>query len=113
VFLRQNGNNNRHTGTNSLRSVIGGTSGTTSGDAVSAVWQATQAVINAGASVINVNGIETTGVSNGNTTAGLTQILGVATAVCDQVSISFWDNIALTAAQRAAMNDNQRAWWMF
>jgi hypothetical protein len=111
-LLRQNGNNNRFSSATLVRSLVGA-----AGGGIAAVstndWQAAQGVINGASSVINVNGVETTGSTTGNTTAGLIQILSGVATTCDQVSIAFWDNVASSAVQRGMMNNNQRAWWMF
>lgn len=82
-------------------------------DAMDAAWHAGTFVINGASSVANVDSVETTGSTTGNTTAGQAGIVGAASTNCDSVAAVFWDNIAISATTRAMLNNNQHAWWGF
>lgn len=69
--------------------------------------------ISAGSTPLGIDGVDTVSTGSGNTTAGVPEILGVASTTCLGVEGAFWDNIALSNAERLLLNSNQRAFWGF
>lgn len=80
-----------------------------------AVWHSAVGVINGASSVLNIDGVETTGAITGQATAG--SFMGVnnpgGAAQCNQAEAIIWNAYALTAAERTALVANQRNFWGF
>lgn len=77
------------------------------------VWHTQQGVVNGASSVINVDGVETTGSLAGVATAG-SAIIGYASTlgtVCSFAEAIVWDNYVLTAGERAFLRSNQSGYW--
>jgi Alpha-L-arabinofuranosidase B, catalytic len=113
-WLRQNVNNNRLQATSAVANqwvLFGGTGGTITAVVTDGAWHAAQAVVNAAASGLTVDGTTTTGTVTGNVAAGVTGILGSTTSVCSGAEEIIWDNVALTAGEIAALTANQRSYW--
>jgi hypothetical protein len=114
VLFRENGALNRMQATAAAATwqVVGGTVGSIVAAAPDAAWHAATAVIDTTGSVLNIDGTETAGSVTGNTTPGLITVQGGATTTCDQAEWVFWDNYTLTPAERTALSQNQRDYWM-
>jgi hypothetical protein len=115
-WMRENAGANRLQATGSFAdgwSELGGTSGTVTSAATDAVWHSGVGVINGASSLLNIDGVETTGTATGNTVAGAPAFLGAASTTCKQVESIIWDNVALTAAQRSYVVSGQRRSWGF
>lgn len=116
VWLRQNGGLNRIMAQSAVASkwqLAGGASGNFTADAVDGSWFSGQGVVNGASSVLSINGTDTTGTATGSTTAGAASIVGAASTTCDEVEVAFFDNVALTAAQRSYLTTQQRIRWGF
>jgi hypothetical protein len=115
TLLRENVVNNRimAVGAAGTWQLTGGTSGAVVATGVAeGAWHAAQGVINGASSVLGVDGVETTGTTVGNVTAGLTQTAGTGTGTaCGVAEVVFWDNYGLTAGERAVLAANQRSFW--
>lgn len=113
TLLRQNGNANR-IGTSSVANtwrIVGGTSGSVAAAAADAAWHAAIGVMNGASSLINIDGTETTGTAAGSTAAGAPGCSGQASTTTRQIECVMWDNLMLSAAERAGLvNDPRRAW---
>jgi hypothetical protein len=110
-FLRENGFASRLTSTAAAPTwtLAGAASGSVSASAADAAWHAGVGVINGASSVLNIDGVEVTGTTTGNTVAGTIQIVGAASTTCDEGEAIFWDPYALTLGERAALVANQRS----
>jgi len=75
-------------------------------------WHSHTGVMNGASSVVNIDGVETTGTVTPVAGAGpLYFSPGAAGATCNEAEAIYWDNYALTAGERAALQANQRAFW--
>ena len=93
--------------------VFGGTSGSVQGaTATEGGWHALQAVLAGAASVVNIDGVETTGAATGSVTAALPRITGPASGTVNQSEAVFWDNYQLAAGERTALQQNQQNYWI-
>lgn len=87
----------------------GGTSGTLSATATDNLWHSGIAVINAGSSAVNIDGVNTTGTNTGNTTAGTINAIGAASQSAKEIEFGIWDAVALTTVQRTKLCHNAQA----
>jgi len=77
-------------------------------------WHSHTGVINGAASVVRVDGAETTGTVAVVAGTGLMYFAAAAAgATCQQSEMVWWDGYALTQSERAALSNNQRAFWGF
>jgi hypothetical protein len=78
-------------------------------------WHAAAGVIDGAASAILIDGVLTTGTTiAGSAAAGQLQAsVGAASTVCSEGEAIFWANYALSASERTALVNNQRAYWGF
>ena len=115
TWVRENGNTGQRINTSPAAAtwrVLGGTSGSVIATAVTDnAWHAAQAVVNDAASVINVDGVETTGTAAGSVTAGTPGLVGAASTTCRHAEEIYWDAYTSTPAERAALGANQRSFW--
>lgn len=75
-------------------------------------WHASSATFDGAASVGRLDATETTGNLTGTGAAGPVQLsLGTPSTTCDVGEGVLWDNYALTAAERAALQANQKSYW--
>lgn len=115
-FFRANGAASNSISQNTVSgtwALVGGTSGTITASASEGSWHVMSDVLNGGSSVVSIDNVETTGTATGSTTAGLPAMFGGASTTCNQMELVFWDNYALTAAQRTYLSASARAWWGF
>jgi hypothetical protein len=112
AFIRANNNPDRLTGAPAAANQWA--IATLTAAAADNVWHAATGVLStvAGQSVLNIDGVETTGTTTPTTVAGNVGVLGATTTTCRQTEAVFWDNAALTAPQRAAWVANQRSFWV-
>ena len=116
VWMEENGLLNRISGRNAAANawlLTAGGANTIIPAASDAAWHTGQGVINGASSVANINGTETTGTVDANTTAGKPTIAGATSTTCNQPEAAFWDNYALTAGERTFLTNGQRAVWGF
>lgn len=84
------------------------------GGAADNQWHAGIGVIAGAASVLSIDGTETTGTATVNTTPGaLVGFWGSASTTCNVGEVLAWSGYALTAAERTALTNNQRRFWGF
>jgi Alpha-L-arabinofuranosidase B, catalytic len=78
-------------------------------------WHSHTGVMNGAASVVNVDGVETTGTVTPNLAAGniVVDYNGGVGATCDVSEAMYWSGYALTQPERAALTQNQRNFWGF
>lgn len=77
-----------------------------------AMWHAGNGVVNAAATVINVDGVEATGtVAVDGTVGNLYFLFGGSAGQCSEVEGIWWNGYALTAPERAALLATQRSFW--
>jgi hypothetical protein len=77
------------------------------------VWHAGISVINGASSVLRVDAVETTGSVVVNPAAGAAGFnLGAASTTCQATEAILWDNYVLTPAERLALAENQKNYWM-
>jgi hypothetical protein len=69
-------------------------------------------VLAGAASVVNIDGAETTGTATGSVTAALPRITGPASGTVNQSEAVFWDNYQLAAGERTALQQNQQNYWI-
>jgi len=81
--------------------------------AADGVFHSATGTLALGATVINLDGVETTGTTTVNTTAAGSSIVSIAATTCRYISAVFWDNVTLTAGSRATITSSNRAWWGF
>ena len=82
--------------------------------ASAAAWHSSQGVINGAASVLGLDGVETTGSVAPVTTVGpIYTAYNGGTPACNYAEAVWWNNYALTATERAAVATNQRNFWGF
>lgn len=83
------------------------------GTATEAVSHAAVGVMDGtAASVLNIDGVETTGTSlSVVTTVAAPRMFGVGTSVCETFEAVFWDGYGMPAGERAALISNQRSWY--
>jgi hypothetical protein len=92
-----------------LEGVIGGFNAT----AADGAWHAAAGVLNGGASVLRIDQTETTGTAAAGVGAGASmQLQQVAAGGCGHTEMVFWGAYALTPAERVALTDNQRNYWI-
>jgi hypothetical protein len=110
--FRQNGNANRVSATPAVANQwqLAGT-GSLAPTANDNVWHAVQGVINGAASVISIDGTETTGTVTGTVTAAAVQVTGSASTTCNFAEYVYWDPYQLTPAERTALRANQKSYW--
>ena len=110
VFIRQNGSfGNRIV--NPAAANLVSLNGVISPASADNVWHSMQGVVNGASSVFNVDGTETTGSITGSITANSTGIFGANTVTCTFGEAVVWDNYALTATERTALQTNQKSFW--
>ena len=101
--------NNAHANQWTLTTVGGGF---IIGSATDGSFHAAVGVINGASSIFNIDGTETTGTVNGNTVSNLiVGLTGAASNPCWEGEATFWDNVALSPAQRTALINNIRGYW--
>lgn len=113
TFLRENGNNNRLSSINATASWAVAATGNVAKAAADVTWHAAIGIINTTNSILNIDGVETTGSITGSITTGAPAILGTTTTTCDYLDAIFWDNTALDTVARTMITTNQRSWWGF
>lgn len=105
-------NNGLTSGAGTAQFGIAGT-GNIFANAALATWHAANGVINGAASVLNVDGAETTGTVTTDVAAG--NLYGVwgqgGTNLCSEREAVYWDGYALTAGERTALQTNQKNFW--
>jgi hypothetical protein len=74
-------------------------------------WHAGMAVINGASSVVRIDVAETTGSITGGGGGGVAYFTGAASTSCDWAEGIIWDGYALTAAERAVLQSNQKSFW--
>lgn len=111
VWMRVNATNRLGTGAANVWSLF--STGSITAAANDNIWHAGTGVIaNGAASVLNIDGVETTGSITGTVTAGLPGIVGAgAGTTCQAAEGVFWDNYQLTAGERATLQANQKSYW--
>lgn len=110
VFIKQTpGNRLGATSANNW----GGPGSTPVTPAADGVWHAATSVINGASSVIDMDGVRTTGSATGTVTAGQPGFTGTNTIPCSLTEGIIWDNYILPQAASAALIANQRAFWGF
>lgn len=113
VLLRANTNAKNHFNTGAAGTwKLFGSSGSVTATATDVAWHAATAVLNDTSSLVNVDGVTTTGTATGDTTVGSIGIIG-ASSTCNILSSILWDNTALSAAAQTVIGNSQRAWWGF
>lgn len=75
-------------------------------------WHAHIGVMNGAASVLAVDGTETAGTVTGVTTGGALYFVGGTGSTCDNAEMVLWRDYALSPAERTALTQNQRNYWI-
>jgi len=91
-----------------------GASGSIIATAADGAWHAAEGVVNGASSVFNIDGAETAGTITGSVVAGgfNAQNNPAASSQCSQTEAVVWNGYALTGAERTALQQNQRNYWM-
>jgi hypothetical protein len=107
----ENGTNNRMHSNTSASSILltGGGGSSITATASDNAWHAIPGVVAGAGSVINIDGVETTGTASGNTTAGAPSLAGAASTTMDLTETGFIDNVSLTGTQRTNLCRNMQA----
>ena len=109
LLLEQNGSNNylEHSAANTWRTLMANATGA-SGTASDGSWHVGTGVGVAGtnATILNIDGTETTATRTPNATAGAPEIAGVATTMLLWSEAGFWDNLVMTQTQRTNVCHN-------
>jgi hypothetical protein len=81
--------------------------------ATDGAWHAGTGTMDGAASAARVDTIDVAGTNvPGNANPqGSSILLGVAATTCSATEVIFWNNYALTAAERIALVNNQRGFW--
>jgi hypothetical protein len=83
-----------------------------SAPASAAVWHSGVGVIAGAGSVVGIDGAETTGPVTAVTTLGpIYELYNGAAPSCSYTEAVWWDNYALTAGERTALQQNQKSFW--
>jgi len=104
------GNRLYFTATTASYTLAGG-GGTVVAPQAEAAWHVVSGVVNGAASNLTVDGVAVTGSVTGSVAAGVPGLSGGSATNCDSVEAVFWDNYALTADERTALQANQRNYW--
>jgi Alpha-L-arabinofuranosidase B, catalytic len=87
--------------------------GTITTNSAENTWHSATSGINGASSYFAVDGATTTGSLTGSTNTSTPSISGAASTTCLLAEMGFWQAIALSATDVAALNTNQHTYWGF